>query len=103
MLAVFLVAFFPVLAAGGNPICRGMDLGQLEYLGQSSRQAYSCVCLHNNDMKGVWDYKIRGSQTVVKVHLFASPTASIRKGIEAEADWLSAFLNTKVVLEFGNH
>jgi len=54
-------------------------------------------------MKGVWDYKIRGSQTVVKVHLFASPTASIRKGIEAEADRLSAFLNTKVVLEFGNN
>ncbi|HKP51591.1 MAG TPA: winged helix DNA-binding domain-containing protein [Chloroflexia bacterium] len=60
----------------------------------------SAVVLVDGRMKGVWGYKIRGSQTTVKVQMFSSPTTSVKKGIEAEAERLNAFLNTKVVLEF---
>jgi uncharacterized protein YcaQ len=60
----------------------------------------SAVVLVDGYMKGVWDYTIRGSQTMVKVHLFSSPTASLQKGIEAEAERLGGFLNTKVVLAY---
>ncbi|RIK44635.1 MAG: hypothetical protein DCC55_01850 [Chloroflexi bacterium] len=38
-----------------------------------------------------------------KVHLFSSPTAAVRQGIEAEAERLSAFLNTQAVLEYEDH
>ena len=60
----------------------------------------SAVVLVDGCMKGVWDHKIRDSHTIVKVHLFSLPTASIRQGLEVEADRLSAFLNSKVVLEY---
>ncbi len=60
----------------------------------------SAVVLVDGCMKGIWEYKIRPSQTIVKVRMFSSPTASVKKGIEAEAERLSAFLNTKVVLEY---
>lgn len=63
----------------------------------------SAVILVDGYMKGVWEYNIRRSQIIVKVHMFSSPTASIRKGIEAEAERLNAFLNTKVVLEYEGH
>jgi hypothetical protein len=62
----------------------------------------SAVVLVDGYVKGVWEFKNRRSQTIVKVHLFSSPTASVRKGIEAEAERLSAFLNTQVVLEVEN-
>lgn len=60
----------------------------------------SAVVLIDGRMKGVWGYKIGRSQTVVKVQMFSSPAASIKEGIEAEAERLNAFLNTKIVLEF---
>ena len=60
----------------------------------------SAVVLVDGYMKGVWEYKIRGSQTIVKVHMFSSPTALVRRGIEAESERLGAFLNTKVVLAY---
>lgn len=63
----------------------------------------SAVVLVDGYMKGVWEYNIRRSQTIVKAHLFASPTASIQKGIEAEVERLSAFLNTQVALEYKAH
>lgn len=58
------------------------------------------VILVNGSIQGVWRYNVRRSQTVVKVNLFSSFTASIRKGIEAEAERLSNFFNTKVLLEY---
>lgn len=58
------------------------------------------VVLVNGSIQGVWRHKIRRSQTVVKVNLFSSSTASIRKGIEAEAERLSDFFKTKVFLEY---
>jgi Winged helix DNA-binding domain len=65
----------------------------------------TAVVLVDGYMKGVWEYKTERSQTVVKVGMFSSspPTASVRKGIEAEAERLGAFLNTKVVVEYADH
>jgi hypothetical protein len=60
----------------------------------------SAVVLVNGSMQGVWQYTTRRFQTVVKVHLFSSPTAVIRKGIEAEVERLGDFFKTKVFLEY---
>lgn len=60
----------------------------------------SAVVLVNGYVKGVWQYETRGLQTVVKVQMFNAPTASIRKGIQAQAERLGNFLNTKIVLEY---
>jgi hypothetical protein len=59
----------------------------------------SAVVLVGGRMKGVWEYKIRRSQTIVKINMFSSPTASVRRGIEAEAERLGAFLKAKVAYE----
>lgn len=58
------------------------------------------VVLVNGSIQGIWSYKIRRSQIVVKVNLFSPSTAAIRKGIEAEAERLSDFFKTKVLLEY---
>ena len=58
------------------------------------------VILVNGSIQGVWHYKLRRSQTVVKVNLFCSSTASIRKGIEAEAERLSHLFEKEVLLEY---
>jgi len=58
------------------------------------------VILVNGSIQGVWHYTIRRLQTVVKVNLFTSSTASIRKGIEAEAERLSHLFEKQVVLEY---
>jgi len=60
----------------------------------------SAVILVNGSIQGVWQSTTRRSQTVVKVHLFCSPTALIQKGIEAEVERLSDFFKTKVLLEY---
>lgn len=61
------------------------------------------VVLVNGSIQGVWQSTTRRSQTVVKVHLFCSPSAVIQKGIEAEVERLSVFFKTKVVLEYEHH
>ena len=58
------------------------------------------VILVNGSIQGIWHHKIQRSQTVVKLNLFSSSTASIRKGIEAEAERLSDFFKAKVLLEY---
>jgi hypothetical protein len=60
----------------------------------------SAVILVNGSIQGVWQSTTRRSQTVVKVHLFCSPTALIQKGIEAEVERLSDFFKTNVLLEY---
>lgn len=60
----------------------------------------SAVVLVNGSIQGVWQQTTRRSQTLVKVHLFCSPTALIQKGIEAEVERLSDFFKTKVFLEY---
>jgi hypothetical protein len=60
----------------------------------------SAAVLVNGYIQGVWQYEIQRLQTVVKVQMFSSPKAWVREGIEAEAERLGAFLNTKVVLAY---
>ena len=58
------------------------------------------VVLVNGSIQGVWQSTTRRSQTIVKVDLFSQPTTDIRKGIEAEAERLSDFYKTNVLLEY---
>jgi hypothetical protein len=58
------------------------------------------VVLVNGSIQGIWSYKIRRSQIVVNVNLFSPSTAAIRKGIAAEAERLSDYFKTKVLLEY---
>jgi hypothetical protein len=58
------------------------------------------VVLVNGSIQGLWQYTLRRSQVIVKVRMFSTPTAAIRKGIEAEMERLSGFFNTKVSLEY---
>ena len=60
----------------------------------------SAVVLVDGYMKGVWEHKVGRSQTNVKVRAFSSLPAPVRKGIEAEAERLDAFLTTNVALEY---
>jgi hypothetical protein len=59
----------------------------------------SAAILVDGYIKGVWEYAERRSHTVVTVRLFSVPTTAIQNGIDAEAERLSAFLNSNVVLE----
>ena len=63
----------------------------------------SAVVLVNGSIQGVWQSTTRRSQTLVKVQLFCSPTAVIRKGIEAEVERLRDFFKTSVSLEYEQH
>jgi hypothetical protein len=103
--SVNLVPLFDAYVFG---LGRGLDLEPL--LAQAyQRLVYrpqgwiSAVVLVNGYIKGVWESKTRGSKTIIKVHLFSSPTAAVRQGIEAEVERLSAFLNMQVVLEYEDH
>jgi hypothetical protein len=58
------------------------------------------VILVNGSIQGVWQYKLRRSQTVIRVQLFSSSTAAIRKGIEADAERLSYLFEKEVLLEY---
>jgi hypothetical protein len=60
----------------------------------------SAVVLVDGYMKGVWEYKFKRTQTKVKIHMFSSPTAAMKQGIEVEAERLGTFLNAQVVLEY---
>ncbi|MFN8414121.1 MAG: winged helix DNA-binding domain-containing protein [Anaerolineales bacterium] len=60
----------------------------------------TAVVLVNGSIKGVWEYKTRNTQTVLKIRMFSKPTALIRKGIEAEAERLAAFFKTNISLEY---
>jgi hypothetical protein len=60
----------------------------------------SAVVLVNGFIRGVWQHKAGRGQTVVKVSMFASPTASIRAGIEAEVERLGEFFGGRVLLEY---
>lgn len=59
----------------------------------------SAVVLVNGSIQGIWHSRARRAQTLVSVQLFCMPTASIRKGIEAEVARLREFFATDVRLE----
>ncbi len=59
----------------------------------------SAVVLVDGEIKGVWEYKAQRSAAVVRVRLFSPAAPMILWRIEAEAERLSAYLNSKVILE----
>ncbi|HEX9989011.1 MAG TPA: winged helix DNA-binding domain-containing protein [Chloroflexia bacterium] len=100
--SVNLLPLFDAYVLGG-----GRDIEQLLPKAYKSRvfrpQGWiSAVVLVDGYMKGVWEHKSQRGQTIVKVRMFSpsSLTASVRNGIEAEAERLSAFLNAKVIVEY---
>jgi len=60
----------------------------------------SAVVLVDGRIRGVWEYTVKRSRTIVKVRMFASPTARVRTAIVAEAERLNDFLDTKVGVTF---
>ncbi len=60
------------------------------------------VVLVNGSIQGVWQSTAQRKQIVIKVQPFSLFTPEIRKGVEAEAERLSDFYKTKVVLEYEN-
>jgi hypothetical protein len=60
----------------------------------------SAVVLVDGTMKGVWEYKTRGAQTLVRVRMFSRPDKAVRSGIEAETERLADFLNKNVSVEY---
>ena len=80
----------------------GESLLAQAYLSQVFRPQgwISAVVLVNGSIQGVWQYATRRLQTIVRVRLFSTPTAVIRKGIEAEAERLGAFFKTGVSLAY---
>jgi hypothetical protein len=64
----------------------------------------SAVVLVDGRIEGVWEYETRKGQTLVKVRMFATPAEKVRQGIdaeiEAEAERLEGFFDTKVAVEF---
>jgi hypothetical protein len=103
METILLLPLFDAYTVGAPP--RGCEpLLAPAYKGQVfNLQGWTfAVILVNGSIQGVWTYKIQRSQTIIKVNLFCSPTAAIQKGIEAEAERLSDFFKTKVLLEIGS-
>lgn len=103
-----LVNLLPLFDAYVMGIGRGPDIEPL-LPGPYQRLVYrpqgwiSAVVLVDGFMQGVWEYKNRRSQTILTVHMFSPPTASIEQGIAAEAERLSAFLNAEVVVTYEHH
>ena len=73
-----------------------------EHKGKVFRPAawVSAVVLVDGRIEGVWEYETRKGETLVKVSMFATPAEKVRQGIEAEAERLQGFLDTKVAVEF---
>lgn len=74
----------------------------MEHKGKVFRPAawVSAAVLVDGRIVGVWEYERRKAQTLVKVSMFATPAEKIRRGIEAEAERLESFFDTKVEVEF---
>ncbi|MEO5951887.1 MAG: winged helix DNA-binding domain-containing protein [Chloroflexia bacterium] len=60
----------------------------------------SAGVLVDGRIEGVWEYETRKGQTVVKVAMFDKAAERVRRGVEAEAERLEGFLDTKVAVEF---
>ncbi len=60
----------------------------------------SAVVLVDGCIAGVWEYTTQRGQTVVKVRMFATPTAAVKRSVEVEAERLGTFLQRGVVVGF---
>ena len=74
----------------------------MEHKGKVFRPAawVSAVVLVDGKVEGVWEYETRKDQTLVKVTMFTTPDEKVRRGIEAEAERLGSFFETRAALEF---
>lgn len=59
----------------------------------------SAVVLVDGYIQGIWEYKDRGSQTLITVDMFSPVSKAVRRQLQAEADRLSVFWDTKVDLK----
>jgi hypothetical protein len=73
-----------------------------EHKGKVFRPAawVSAVVLVDGRIEGVWEHETRKGQTLVTARMFATPAEEVRTGMEAEAERLEGFLDTKVAVEF---
>ena len=73
-----------------------------EHKGKVFRPAawISAVVLVDGRVEGVWEYETRKDQTLVNVSMFATPTENVRRRIDAEAERLASFVDTKAVVTF---
>ena len=100
---ILLLPLFDAYTIGAPP--RGCEplLAQAYKSQVFNQQGWAfAVVLVNGSIQGVWTSKVQRSQTIIKVSLFCSPTETIQKGIEAEAERLSDFFKTRVLLEIGS-
>jgi hypothetical protein len=69
-----------------------------EHKGKVFRPAawVSAVVLVDGKIEGIWEYETRKDQTLVKVSMFSAPDERVRRGIEAEAERLGSFFETRV-------
>ena len=58
------------------------------------------VVLVDGRIEGVWEYDRQDSHAVVKVEMFAPPTATIKRGIQAEVKRLGSFWDVEVELRY---
>jgi hypothetical protein len=99
------VNLLPLFDAYVMGIGRGLDIEPIlpkayQSLVYRPQGWISAVVLVDGYIKGTWVTTSRTSQTILKVNLFSPVSAAVRTGLEAEAERLSAFLDTKVVLEY---
>ncbi len=101
---VHLLPPFDVYTIG---LARGKDFERLISI-ENQKKVYrpqgwvSAVVLVDGFIKGIWEYKQKNAGTTVTANLFSAVDARVRDGIAAEAERLGKFLNTRVVLEFGD-
>ena len=99
------VRLLPLFDAYVMGIGRGPDIEPL-LPKEFQRQVYrpqgwiTAVVLMDGYFKGIWEIKSQGSQASLKVRLFSPASAALKKGIAAEVDRLSAFLNTQLSLVY---
>ncbi len=99
--SVILLPFFDAYVLG---IGRGRDIEPIlsqpyQKLVYRPQGWISAVVLLDGVMKGTWELKSRASQTVVKLKMFSSPSAALRRALETEAERLGEFLSAKITLE----
>ncbi len=99
--SVNLLPFFDAYVLG---IGRGRDIEPIlsqpyQKLVYRPQGWISAVVLVDGIMKGMWEFKSRGSQTIVKLKMFSSPSAALRRAMETEMERLGHFLSAKITLE----
>jgi DNA glycosylase AlkZ-like len=60
----------------------------------------SAVVLVNGVVRGVWNSATRRGQIIIRVRLFTSTSARVKRGIAAEVERLRDFFKTDVALEY---